>query len=425
MANRHALIAATFGVGALLAHDRARRDGWRWGAWLGPALLGAGLHASEMALSTTAILFAHALWIDPHGPRHRRLSRLLPYLLVVIAWQALYASRGYGAVGSGGYLHPLHDAGAYLSSLPARALAHSIGQLTPIAADFWPFLPTAVSRGLAALSLGFLLLAGRALLPSVRSTAAGRFALLGAALSLLPIASAGPGDRNLVFVGIGASAALAVALDACLREPPSSRLARGVVAALVTFNLAVAPALLPLKCLANFNLDRMRAEADASLPRGASLAAETLVVVSVATEGTIFFVWAQRDAAGVPVPRGTRILSTGPGPTTVTRADPATLRVRPDGGFLAGEMQRLMRSPTRPFRRGEVIALSDMRATVVSVTPDGRPDTVDFRFATPLEAPGRRWMRGRGLGLIPWRPPAAGETVVVPSASVFREGGAP
>lgn len=415
VANRHALIAAVFGVGALLAHDRWRRDGWRHGAWLGPLLFSAGLLSSEMALATTGLLFGHALWIDRDGPRARRLMRLSPYLLVVTAWQAVYSASGYGVAGSGGYVHPLHDPLGYLARLPARALVLALGQLTPLASDFWPFYPPPARLVVVALAIALLLVVARIAWPRVASERSSRLWLLGAALSILPIAAAGPGDRNLVFVGIGASAALALLLDASVREAPSSRGARFVVGALAVFNLALAPALLPLKCLANFNMERMRAEADASVPRAPGIAGETLVVVSVATEGTIFFVWTQREAAGVPMPRGTRILSTGFGPTSVSRPDAFTLRVSPEGGFLAGELQRLMRSPSQRFHVNDVVELSDMRATVVALTDGGRPRTVEFRFATPLESLGRRWMRGKGMGLVPWTPPAIGETVVVPA----------
>ena len=71
--------------------------------------------------------------------------------------------------------------------------------------------------------------------------------------------------------------------------------------------------------------ESLRAEADASIPRAPSISEETLVVVSAATEGTIFFVWTQREAAGVPMPRGTRILSTGFGATSAVSYTHLTL----------------------------------------------------------------------------------------------------
>lgn len=415
VANRHALVAGVLCVGALLAHDRRRRDGWRPGAWLGPLLFAAGLLASEMALSAAALLLGHALWIDRDGPPARRLARLAPYLLAAVAWQAAYAAGGYGVRGSGGYAHPLYDPRVYFARLPGRALALALGQLTPVASDLWPFYPPAARLAVAAAAAALLLALARVAWPRLAPEPTSRLWLLGAALALPPVAAAAPGDRNLVFVGIGASAALALAFDACLRDPPSSRGARLLVAALAASNLALAPALLPLKCLANFNMERMRAGADAGIPRAPGVAAETLVVVSAATEGTIYFVLTQREAAGVPAPRGARILATGFGRATVARVDASTLRVSPDGGFLAGELHQLMRSPSRRFRVGDAVALSDVRATVVGLTGDGRPSAVEFRFASPLESAGRRWVRGEGMGLVPWTPPAVGETVVVPA----------
>jgi hypothetical protein len=74
-----------------------------------------------------------------------------------------------------------------------------------------------------------------------------------------------------------------------------------------------------------------------------------------------------------------------------------------------------MRSPSQRFRIHDTVALSDMRAIVVALTEDGRPETVEFRFASPLQTVGRRWMRGEGMGLVPWTPPAVGQTVIVPA----------
>lgn len=75
VANRHALVAGVFCVGALLAHDRWRRDAWRHGAWLGPTLFSLGLLSSEMALATTAFLLGHARWIDREGSVVAAFSR--------------------------------------------------------------------------------------------------------------------------------------------------------------------------------------------------------------------------------------------------------------------------------------------------------------------------------------------------------------
>lgn len=127
VANRHALIAAFFAVGALLAHDRWRRDGWRPGAWLGPALFATALSASEGALATLGIFAGHAAFVDREGTLLRRLGRLAPYVAVLAVWQVAYGAGGYGVVASGSYVHPLEAPLTYLSLVPARAAALALG----------------------------------------------------------------------------------------------------------------------------------------------------------------------------------------------------------------------------------------------------------------------------------------------------------
>ena len=102
----------------------------------------------------------------------------------------------------------------------------------------------------------------------------------------------------------------------------------------------------------------------------------------------------------------------------VSRPDATTLRVRPVEGFLDNETLRMVRGLSRPFRRGDEVVLSDMRARVQDVTADGRPAEVDFDFAVPLEDASLLWMRLQtGGALAPWSPPAVGESQLLPSVS--------
>jgi hypothetical protein len=103
---------------------------------------------------------------------------------------------------------------------------------------------------------------------------------------------------------------------------------------------------------------------------------------------------------------------------TVSRPDAVTLRLQLDTGFFPSGSSRMFRSPALPFRQGDVVALSNMTATVVDVVKDGRPKKVEFRFASPLESPEWLWMRGTRAGLAAWTPPQVGETVVLSAAQV-------
>jgi hypothetical protein len=157
------------------------------------------------------------------------------------------------------------------------------------------------------------------------------------------------------------------------------------------------------------------ARTDETIPRDSAAAQKTLVAVWVISEGGLYATWNHRYAEGIPMPVKSRILATSFGDVTVTRLDEVTLRLRPTKGFFDSEMQQMMRGPSRPFKNGDVIKLSDMTATVTEITDDGRPKIVEFRFAAPLESPEWLWMRGEGFGMVGWTPPKVGETVVVPA----------
>ncbi|MFZ5476258.1 MAG: hypothetical protein ACOZNI_05730 [Myxococcota bacterium] len=53
-------------------------------------------------------------------------------------------------------------------------------------------------------------------------------------------------------------------------------------------------------------------------------------------------------------------------------------------------------------------------AEVLAVTHDGRPLEVRFTFPAPLEDPSVRVFAMRDGGIVPWTPPAIGETATLP-----------
>jgi hypothetical protein len=384
---------------------------------LAPLLLGAGLLSAEAALATTGFLFAYALILDC-GSLSRRLARLLPYLLIVVAWKAVYFAGGYGVKAPGfHYVHPLREPLAYAVQLIEGAPLLILGQLTPLAADFGGLYPPVVKVAVLLLAIALPVLVARIAWRRLAAEPQARFWLIGAGLSLLPACASGPTDSNLVFVGLGAAPALAILLASFVDQPPAARWPRLLVATLAVFNLALAPLMLPAKCLTTLGIESSGAQTDESIPHDAGIAQKTLVVVSVASDGHLGYVRTRRDVAGIPFPSKARILVASFGDVSVTRLDDVTLRLRPADGFFANPMHRLYNDPARPLREGDVVELSDMTATVTEVAADGRPLTVEFRFAAPLESPEWLWMRGAGMRLVGWTPPKVGETVVVQGSS--------
>tara|TARA_Y100000588_G_scaffold194978_2_gene209093 strand:+ start:10956 stop:12272 length:1317 start_codon:yes stop_codon:yes gene_type:complete len=64
LANRNAVVAATFGFASLIAHDRWRREAWGPGIVVGPIAFLASLLGGESGTGIAAFLFAHALFLD-------------------------------------------------------------------------------------------------------------------------------------------------------------------------------------------------------------------------------------------------------------------------------------------------------------------------------------------------------------------------
>jgi len=371
------------------------------------------IHAGEMGVATTGFLLGHALWLD-RGPLARRLARLWPHAVLVALWQAIYSLAGYGVAASGAYVNPLREPMAFLAKLVERAPVLVLGQLTPVSADFWGMYPTAVKVTVFALALGLLVAFARVAWPRLATEQRqSSFWLVGVGLSLALICASGPQDRNLVFVGFGVAPLLAIAFARLVEAPPIQRWRRSLASTLAVFNLALAPVLLPIKCLAILGIAHMFLPVDNSIPRDPAITGKTLVVVWTQLEPAVYYSWSLRDHGGIPRPGRTRILATSREDVSITRLDEVTLRLHPGDGFFASEASKLFRSASNPFSKGDTVELSNTKATVTEVTVDGRPATVDFRFSAPLESPEWLWMRGSRQGLVKWMPPKVGETVML------------
>lgn len=413
VANRNALIAGCFGVSALVAHDRWRRSGWRMGAWLGPLLLASALLSAEMAIATVGYLLAYTLYLD-REPGWKRWLRLLPYLLVVALWQTSYLVGGYGVEATGFYAHPLKQPLEFAVRVLEHAPVLALASLTPFPADTWFLLPVGGKLAIFAASLAVLFVFLRVIRRELAGSAESRFWMLGAALSLLPICATFPSDRNLVFVGFGAAPVMAAVIWRSLQPPLGSLATRLAVGALVLFHFVLAPLMLPAKSVMTLALQHMMRQADESVPKDESVTGRVLTVVWTSSEAPLGFSWAQRSAEGAPLPGKTRLLALSNAPVTVRRVDARTLRIHSAAGWFDSAMHQLSRGPSRPFHAGDSVRLSDVTVLVAETTRDGRPATVEFRWATPLESPERLWMRGDELRLVSWVPPAVGDEVVLP-----------
>ncbi len=442
LANRNATTAALFGILALVAYDRWRRDGWRPGAVAAPAALALSLLAGEGGLGVPGYLVAYALFLDPARPSGR-IRALVPAGLVVAAWAIVYRGLGYGVSGSAMYIDPATSPAAFVRAVAERAPLLLSGQ--------WVFpsgFHSMFSREAAGIAwwaaVGSILAIALLVAPIVRRDPTARFFALGLVLSVLPACGTFPDDRVLFLVGIGGMGLLAQLVGALagaspgLSAPRAWRPAARIGAALLLVtNLLLAPLALA------GSAGRLRTFGDIferlalSLPADPAVSTKTALIVGTPSAFVSAYGPLISGFAGRPVPGRAHVLGAGIHAIEVRRPEREVLLVRPAGGYLAppgtpdpGDdappafdpryMLQVFDSLYRntPMRVGDRIELPAFTVEVTEVTGDGRPAEARFRFATDLEDPSLLWLTWHEGVLRPFELPAVGARVVLPPAAI-------
>jgi hypothetical protein len=424
VANRNELIACAISIWALVLYCRGR-GGDRRAAVLAPIAFLASLLASEGAAAITGYLFAHSLFVE-EGRGLRRLKPLFPFLLVIIAWAALYRGLGYGVSGSGVYFDPLRDPVDFLRVLPERFAMLWLAQLGGPWSEGWnayPFMFPGLEYLVALLAVLAIAWAGVLFTPLLRENKIARFWLVGAVIATLPACGAFPADRLLPWIGVGGMAVTAQFFAGFVESPEPTGL-RGATARLgailvVATHLVIGPLLLPVRSAGIAQVRAAIDRADRSVPSGPDVRNHIVVYMNPPADPFASYIPVTRAVHGVPRPKTQRWLATGQTAVHVTRLDARTVRVQPERGYLLLPSEKLFRNTARrPFVVGERISLSELEVTIASVTPDGRPDAILAQLARPLEDPIYVWLAWSGGGYVPFTPPGIGSDTTIPAADL-------
>jgi hypothetical protein len=428
IANRNALIAGAFSVWSLVFFIRSERDGWRPGWVLAPLLFALGLLAGEGAASILGYLIAYT-FVMASGTWRRRLTTLLPFLVLVAVWRLTSRALGYATFGSGVYVDPLNEPLAFLTQLAIRLPILLLGQLAGPWSEMYNAAPL-ILPGLqyALFALALTVIVGTALLiVPLWKQATIRFSCIGALLAGIAPCATFPSDRLLTWIAIGASAVLAEllrALFAALRTPGTSpwrpRLALTVAASILMFHAVLAPIFLPVRAIGVKKVREVLERAERSVPENPEIERETFVYVNPPGDPLACYIPIMRADAGGHLPRAQRWLASGTSEVLIERLDERSLRVRPTQGFLHSDSEQMLRSPRRPLRAGDVVQIRGFSAQITELLPNGRPAEALIRFDTALEHPSLRWFRWAGAGYEPFRLPAVGERVVLPKVDLFK-----
>lgn len=413
LANRSALLAALFGVGALWLHHRAAR-GWRPGLVLAPLAFGISLCAGELGLGALGFLVAYAVTLDERPA----LGSLAPTVVVFLAWVAARQVLGSGVQGSGFYIDPLNAPVRFLAAFPARLLALLVGQLALPASDFFPLwiaLPWPAQLAAACVGVALLALVVRLAARTLRASRAARFFGLGMVLAVFPGTAVLPADRNLLLAGVGGFGLVAQVLGGLgsAAPPAAGAVERWGRRLLLVAHLVVAPLVLPLTSLSPALVDWFARSTLAPVLSDDSIRNQTLVQVNMTTMVLNAFYVATPGARGDPLPAKVRTLAMTDDPIIVTREDPQTLRIAMEPGYFVEPTSAVVRVTTDAWRTGDAVVLPGTRITVLGVDERGAPLELRCQFDVPLEDPSLRWVSWNGRALVPFEPPRLGESVRV------------
>jgi hypothetical protein len=319
------------------------------------------------------------------------------------------------------YVDPLADpvgfARAACERFPVLGVALFLGPF----ADFWELYPL-LAPGLRVVVLGLALavlgLLAYALRPLMRRDARIEFWVTGTLLCLLLMCATFPHDRLLLGPGVGGMVLVAALLEAAWMRRSQRAPAVGL-AVLAGVHLVIAPVLAPLRAAEVGRFSELLRRTDETLPSGEQLADQTVVLLNPPLDPFAAYLPIYREAEHQTRPRQQLWLASGERDIYVASIDAHTLLVRPDGGFLSGSMQRMLRGATPRFEPGQRVALEGADVLVTDVTDDGRPAQIAVRFERALTDPSLVWMRWRHDGYEPFRLPPIGSGVLLPGAAIF------
>ena len=424
ISNRNASIAAIFAIAALLLHDRWRQRGWTAGAVLAPFCLGLGLLSGESALAVCGYLFAYALYID-RGRLLNRLSSLIPYGAVVVIWRIIYLKLGYGAAGTGLYLDPGQNLIRFLNELVQRLPVLLLGQLGMPDSGLWTVIPGFWPTALYLFALIFLAFTGWVLWPMLRRDPFSRFLALGMVLAAIPSCATYPNNRLLFMTGIGGMG-LVVQYLALARQSLKKSIspfpgrpraaAKALFGMWVAFHMILGPLLLPYASLTSLFLQRPLDLGAATIP--APDGGQTIIVY-VPIDMMLPYIFLTHYSLDRTVPAASRLLASGLTAVEIEGVDEHTLIVRPTEGLFSKPWDRVFRDISLPFEPGFTCTLKGLTAVVIRTTADGRPTEIRYSFDKQLDDPQLHWLTWSNHGFVPFKPPAAGQRILLKKPSHF------
>ncbi len=448
LASRYVLSTFFFGLLAILAHDRWRREGLRAQGFLSSIWLILALLSGEAGLGTVAYLFAYALFLD-RGAWRKRLLSLIPSLTVVAAWRIIYRYLGYGVSGTGLYLDPTLDPLGFLTGVIERGPILLLGLLGEPDPARYAALSVTGSYYLWLFAILFLGTAFFLLLPLFRRDRVACFWAAGMVLCIVPASACTlPAGRLVLFAGLGGIGLVARVIGGVLDRQnwmPIGQTRRASVWALTILFIGlhvIIPAWHAFKRITRgpYVASKSGWKPGPLLPP--NVEGHDVVIINHPNPFSLLYLPIYQKLVGQPLPARIRVLAPGFFAVELTRKDKVTLVARSECGFLippdclpkneSAEFpmlspiytdQRLnlaFRDRNHPLKLGESIELPGVSIEVTGLSKEGDPIEATFRFQRPLENPSMKWFQWdwESKSFISFHVPSIGEKMRVPGPFV-------
>jgi hypothetical protein len=363
LANRNALIAATFSLLALASHHQFRETQKLPYYILSLLSITCSFLAAEAGIVVGVLLLAYALFMDKAGPL-KGVQYLLPALAIFIIWFSLYKHYGYGAIGNRAYyIDPVESPALFLQNLPDRMARIIAMQFNILPVHLYKPYPVFMA------SLGAFFLVAL-LVPLLRKPSRSyRFFLCILLLSIIPITSSELQDRNMLYVGIAACPLLAE-LIRYLWHLPQRLLAKGLITLIVLFHIIISALLmLPTsygpKIMAQNSITAAR-----SLP--GDITNNTILSFGIPLLDASYTA-AIRRTENLPLPQQFWNVTTSTYGLQVTRIDDHHFIMENSHGLLGGIDLMLRDMTFDPLPVGETVNMNGLLLTIDAVNAAGTP----------------------------------------------------
>jgi hypothetical protein len=451
VANRGFMLSLFFGLLCLYEHHQWRSAKSRSGLVLSALFLALSLLTDEGGASTFAFLLAYALALEPGSFRHRALT-ILPAILIIVLWRAIYTFSGFGVFGIGIYIDPANEPLSFARVVIPRAMLLLGGQLAGVA----PEVPFAVNPSLQPMVAAFFcVIAVTALavfLPWVRRDKMAAFWFAVMLLAVIPAATVVPMSKNLGFVAVGAYGLIASFVAGLIARPaPPSSSVRDygainrlpewltsripawiacILLILIHVPVAIAGRVVAVKATAHV-LWGMNGLGD--IGDWPNIENENVIVVN--PPSVLAFISAPFYKAyhHQPLPRTLRALVPGCTSFDVERTDDKTLVIQSKtsniffcddfgpvrGVYLASACDRFLLGGAK-CKKGARYDLNGLTVEVLESDASGLPSRVAFRFNNSLDSPDFHWLRfdlrmalASSQPYQPFKIPAIGQSVTL------------